>query len=386
MSVQYTDRLDTQDFTGEAYVFRGRITTIRQGNSYTKTAYGFRNDLDLALECYEIWKELGYKGAPSGAHSFFDKSLSFPRPPIRTQDFFSPFFHGAWIQLLKEQSDYIGDIQYYDMISAYMWAGISQGFPRKYKPYEGRDSAFVGIWENEIDPGEYGPIPHYFKRPYCLVTHQDVEIYGLKGRILWGVSWDKSQEIGLHETFEQLDKILPEKAFKQMSQSFWGGWASSTPIKRVNYVAGQPAKRLSKGRMVKSISIRPHKVNFVWACLIVHAVIRRCYQYAYDAILVSTDALLTQQEIPTGHNIGDWRLKEQTTTGATVIHANVWSFNTEGSIAPLDRSEWSRHAGTPKKTLCGLAGLVGTTIDEIKDSAAGKRAIMEMLRIERADE
>lgn len=376
MGITYTKHIDVTDHTGEAYKLSGLITTLRAGNDYIKGLHGFQGDLSLALELFDIWRGLGIKGAPSGPHSFFKALCPIYKPPVHINGFIDKHFHGAWIERLKDATHYSGEIFYYDMKSAYLWAGITQAFPRRYMPYEKGDTHYCGLMN--IDPDSIQDhTPHYFKRNPALVTYQDVKYYGFKGKILWAIAWRPKHTFMFHDIFSRLDAILPPEAFKMLSQAYWGMWACRTPVERVKYTSGEPVRRKHKGKMVKSIEMKPNLTNLVYATLLINAVIRRCHQYSYDAILISTDAILTQQEIPEGDRIGDWRLKDYGSNGAEVKAPTVWTLANDSGDIPEDLGQWSRHSGISKKSIIELAGLPGTDIETIRNSATGKRLTME---------
>lgn len=327
---------------GEAWFFGDRLCTVRDGTGYRKSLYGFREEEALALECYELWQSLGLKGAPTGPHAFFFEWAPRARLSPATNPRFSSRFHGAWVAQLRPPGFYPGPVFYYDMKSAYLWAGLSQGFPTTFGYYRPGDERYVGLWQADEEQGERLDLPQAFRRGSFLVTHQDVSTYALVGRMIWGVSWEGRDEVSLEPAIERCASCLSPRSFKICSQAYWGLWGCREGVRRYRYKGGKQVPYLAKDGTVKPfIQSPPYGANLVWAALIVHAVIRRLWGAAYDAIAVSTDAMLTQTPLTTGERPGDWQLKESSEHGLWIVHENLWTFTTHER--PL--REWTRHAG-----------------------------------------
>jgi hypothetical protein len=329
--IEYVDHIQLpKSGTFRYWTYNNTVTTLINNGITYKSLKSWDGDLSWALESLELWKKLGYKGNPSSPASFFHEVFNTPRVNYSITSSIQPYFHGA-IQQTFLRGTVEPPLYYYDLKSAYLWAGL-RGLPTRYKPYEPGDRDFIAIWENTAQPLN---APLVFNRKRIIIDSADIECYGLTGNILWAVSYfDKSHFVG--DTFEELIKYMPERTLKKITQTYWGRWASTTPVFMVN-VNG----KVRKNTMLKSIFS-----NYIWATIIVHRVIRRVWEYkSSETVLIIADALLNKVKIPTGNMSGCFRLKETYDRSLIIKAPGVWTM----APANSDLSLWVKHSGYERR-------------------------------------
>jgi hypothetical protein len=139
-------------------------------------------------------------------------------------------------------------------------------------------------------PEPSAPFPFNHVRT-CLATTEEIESYNLKvDRILTGVVWKRT--ISGDPILETITRV---SSWKEVGRSYWGRW-------------GQVAK-IDCHANGKTWQIPNVALNIPYAHLIVSRVRKRVWEYARNAVHVYVDSIITKDQIPTGNNIGDWRLE-----------------------------------------------------------------------------
>lgn len=315
------------NFEGTKYVANGLVRSFVTKDTVFKDLTGFGGDYELAKECLYIWKELCYQGAPSSPASFFRKEFHEKgKVKASSNNLIRPFFHGGWQENFISGS-VLGKIYLYDIVKAYLWSS-KLGFPSKVFPYcKGDEEKFhcIGIFKPEYKRED---LPIYFRKDLFVASTEDIDRYGLKGKFIRGYSW-KDYDIQPFETIMNMD-WLPAKAWKMLTQGFWGIWAQTNPI-RVHYSNGNKRK------------MNNYFQNLVWAQLVVNRVIWRIWEKARkDALSVYVDSILTKQEIENKDEIGRFKLKEVFNDGVFIKSAGVW---VEINKYTGNLKDWNRHAG-----------------------------------------
>jgi len=320
---------------GKAWAFGSTRTTVQTETEHVKSlrGWGGRQGLELARECFEVWRERGHSGYPSGPASFFHKALpkdAIPRANWTVNGTLLPHFHGGWIECYT-RGHIPGPLRYYDLNGAYAWAA-SRPLPRgKLYPWARGEPWFVGVLEvRRADP----TAPRYFRAgETAIVTHEDVETYDLAGDMRWAVTWDAEDDV-VWRTLQETAEGLPDRAGKLLSQSYWGRWAMSERCR---------CEMWKRGRLVKSWELPSRELNLVVATMIVHRVIRRVWREARKGChLVQVDAILTDRKMPTGDALGDWKLSHEVgPEGAFIVGPGRWA------EVPVHENptEWIKHSG-----------------------------------------
>lgn len=325
--VIYLQNLEGIDTEGcDVYSSNGVIRTIVTPNRKTiKNLSGFRGDKELALQCKMIWDEMGYSGSPSSPASFFRQEMMHDSKTYSSHNFLlRKFSHGAWAEAFTSGS-VLGNLYRYDLIKAYLWGG-SIGLPSNIKCYKEGDKNFIGIFKiKEVRED----LPSFFRKKKFLATSEDVEAYNLEGQILAGYSWEDLDFFPLMKIYKYQD-YLPAKAYKLLTQSYWGVWHSMNPLK-VKYRSGK--KRLQYN----------YAQNLIWSNLIIHRIMIKVWEQAVvDGVLVQTDSVITKRKIKESDLIGGWELKKEYRNGLFVKSANIYTPINEFSN---DIRQWEKHAG-----------------------------------------
>jgi hypothetical protein len=320
-----------EDGKARVWRFQGRISTVQVGSTFYKSLSGWHGDLELCRECLEVWRSQDWTGYPSGPGSFFHKVFDSPTLCWSINAQLQPRFFGGW-QEVFQPGRVEGPCWYYDIVNAYLWAGL-QELPTRLRPYQPGDRRWLGIVE-------LGRMPVTAPRPLqgerVLADWRDVETYGLDvRRIPWAVSWKEEDEtnVPVWEAMKRVHELLPPRAFKLSTQSYWGRWASGARTEDATMVDGET---------VRSRQLRNPFQNFPWATLIVHRVMRKAWRASRrDAVLAIVDAVLKTSQMRTGTKPGDWSLKEQVPGDVYVKAPGVWD------VVPVGENfhDWKKHAG-----------------------------------------
>ena len=261
----------------------------------------------------------------SYADLFYQKSFS-PHIKWSYNALFLEWFVGGW-QEARKIGMLPGCWHLYDMKSAYLWA-LKEGLPdtksfrfqRSYTYSELHGFNCEGLFVVELE-GPKGTYPYPFnrKRERYIATTTEIEKLELPvTKIHAGITWDKSSNVASR----MVDTILGLPAAKQVGRSYWGRWASRAPI----------SCQMASG---KTWNLRNVLTNIVWAHLILSRVKMRVWNQSANAAHIFVDSVMTQDEIITGDEIGDWKL---------VKKFNGVKIRSPGYYETLD-GELIKHAG-----------------------------------------
>jgi hypothetical protein len=215
--------LHLEKFTGRVWRLGRLVSTIYDGNTYTKSLEKFEHNPELAYSCLDMWRRQDFGGSPSSPASFYSKVHTKPCSVAFGQNaMFAPYFRGGWVKafnygLIEKK------ISQYDLRSAYLWAGM-QGFPARFRPYQIGDKQFLVVFRQNKVRNE---LPPMFRERVCVIDNVDLDYYEMEGEVLRGISWKRSDICGIHEDFSDIAGMnLPHIAYKRITQSYWGMWAS----------------------------------------------------------------------------------------------------------------------------------------------------------------
>lgn len=331
---------------GRVWRYGDSVTTVKTEDQHRKTLDAWAGDEDLARECVELWQARretpsaqatktfrGYPSSPAGFYHEEARRLGLGRPRVvwSAQAFLAKYFHGGWAQALA-LGHVAEPVTYYDIRRAYQWAG-SLPLPVRYDPHRPDDENFLVILRVS-DRRDF--VPPAFEYPVVLATREDIDVYGLRGEVLAGVSWAEEDTRGA-DVWGHLED-LPPKALKLASRSYWGQWAQSE---------GVTSEIWKNGKCSKRWTLPPARRDIPAATIIVHRVIRRLYCEAVaGAQLVATDAVLTDRELPVGPAFGDWSVKMECPGGVFILGANRW---TEVPVAANLR-DWLKVSGVVRNS------------------------------------
>lgn len=318
------------------WTFHGVPTTVElPGQRYAKLWDTFADhfhDAPAFAELLREYRELNVP-RPGGYAAVFNDRFKSPRVAWSVNAMLAPAFAGGWQAALK--TGIIRGTHYkYDLRSAYLWAG-SLGLPdtRTYRRSLAVSADRPGVYRVTLErPVPDAPFPFNRARE-CLASSEEIEVYSLPvSRVVSGVTWKRTLDPA-----RMLDTIKLVTCWKQAGRSYWGRWGQTA---RVECHAG------GKAWVLPNIA-----ANVPWAHLIVSRVKMRLWTFATDAAHVYVDSVITPRRIPTGPEIGDWKLEATYPNGVLVRGPGQYG---DPNARTLDRM-----AGVPKDSPLRSVALAG---------------------------
>jgi hypothetical protein len=150
-----------------------------------------------------------------------------------------------------------------------------------------------------IRPTPGAPFP--FNQCYeCIATNLEIETYGLQiSEVIDGVAWKRTIPGD-----SIVNAIRGFSTWKQIGRCYWGRWGQL-----------QKVECNAKGKRWHLPNIM---LNVPWAHTVISRVKMRLWEYSKRAVHVYVDSVITDERIPTGDNIGDWRLEKVYESGVFV--------------------------------------------------------------------
>lgn len=320
--------------------FHGIPTTVAlPSNTYAKSLNAFTDHCEDEGRFRELLREYGDAGCqrPSSYADPFHETFYSPRVPWSINALFAPCLAGGWQQAIGD-GVHRGVYRKYDMRSAYLWSA-TLGLPdtRTY----GRSLSIQpdGIFRVKLsEKARTAPFPFNQARE-CIATGIEIETYGLRvAEVVEGVVW-KSTIPG----DSIINAVKGFSTWKQIGRCYWGRWGQ---VQKVECNA--------HGRRW---FLPNTKLNIPWAHIIVSRVKMRVWEFAKNAVHVYVDSVITKDELPTGENLGDWRLEKVYNSGVFV--------RGPGQYGDLNSDRMERYAGvskdSPQRYNSVAVGSVGET-------------------------
>lgn len=311
----YVDTLDLRrlaKMTGRYWAFHRIPTTVAlPGNRFAKSLRAFTDHTteDSFRELLREYRDLGV-ARPGGYADVFHQRFRSPHICWSVNALLAPAFAGGWQEAI-DVGYFPGVYRKYDMRSAYLWA-VTLGLPdtRTYthsmQPWKKE-----GVYRIRLQQTcDTAPFP-FNRTRNVLASTQEIDTYGLRiEEVLDGIAWRN-----VIEPTEILDKISLVSTWKQAARCFWGRWAQ---VARVQCVSG--AKRWELPNLA---------LNVPWAHMVISRVKMRLWEFSSDAKHVYVDSVITPRELPTGPNIGDWKLEKTYKHGVLVRETGQYGDATE---------------------------------------------------------
>lgn len=237
---------------------------------------------------------------PSSWASCYDQIATIRQRPKHTHNgLFFDWHGGPWHEALRTGKQ-AGRWWRYDIQSAYKWAA-TLGVPDVSRfVVRTRWHSDSGLWLYRWKGKPLDGLPRTLRESRDIVVSSDeIEAYQMPASgIVRGITWDNTLP-GTSIT-DVLDK-LP----KQASRAYWGKWCARDKLRCITPNS--------------SWELDNHRLNLVWAWLIVGRVRSRVWQVAkHGAAHVYVDEAIVPYQLPTGTNAGSWRLKEEFANGIEV--------------------------------------------------------------------
>lgn len=310
---------------GRWWTFHGIPTTVElPGQRYAKLWDRFTDHFHDAPAFAELLREYRALGVPrpGGYADVFHARHKSPRVAWSVNSMLAPAFAGGWQAALK--LGVTPGVHYkYDIRSAYLWAG-SLGLPdvRTYRRSTRVSPDCPGVYRVILErPALEAPFPFNRARE-CLASSDEIETYSLAvARVVSGVTWKRTTDPA-----KMIEAVKQVSTWKQAGRSYWGRWGQTA---RVECHAG------GRSWVLPNIS-----ANVPWAHLIVSRVKMKLWEFSTDAAHVYVDSVITPHRIPTGDDIGDWKLEHMYPAGVIVRGPGQYGDPTERTL--------HRMAGVPK--------------------------------------
>lgn len=309
-------------------------TVALPDNRYAKSIDGFRdhikqNDPHAFYQMLSEYADIGVERPSSYADSFHQQFYS-PRVRWSENAAFAECLVGGWQTCTTGM--HFGEYRKYDITSAYLWAG-SQGLPdtttfkkcRKLEACTGDTHGLFRVTLRELPHSYLLPTP-YNHATECIVTDHEINTYGLRvDRVLSGVVWNDTV---------RGDRIVSAvraigNCWKQVARSYWGRWAQTQHV-----VCHANGKTWTLGNPL---------LNAVWAHLIIGRVRERLWRVAKNAVHVYVDSVITKEVLPTGTEVGDWRLETTYPYGVVIMGP--------GQYGDISSKRLERMAGVAKDSV-----------------------------------
>lgn len=258
---------------------------------------------------------------PSSYSSVFHAMFPTAAIPRSVNAQFEGQFAGGWEEA-KTTGVLRGRWLKYDLNSAYLWAS-TLGLPRPSTfRYTDDISNKASMYALEL-AANIDTLPYPFnQRRLVNATLEEIDLYSLPiKRVISGVTWDDYLDEDV------VTRIINQMSFgKEVSKAYWGLWCSTTTVRCTT--------------QKKTWELRNNALNLVWAHVLISRVKARVWSESKNAAHVFVDSIITQDTLPTGTRVGDWRLDAEYANGVKVKHA--------GFYGPADSDSWDRTSGTAK--------------------------------------
>lgn len=292
-----------------------RSVQLADGGEYVKSLAGWRGASDAEIRDHaEEIREGGGDAMPSGYNSAFRAAYRAPKVSHSYARQMIGAFRGGWQEALKP-GVHEGKWTLYDLRTAYYWA-LTEGLPDP--SFYHRTHSLIyrdALYRVRLaEPEPLAPYP-YNQETDVLATGEEIATYGLQvEEVIDGVAFRRGAKMK-----PILSAIERWSFWRRVARAYWGAWASTGRV-----------ECHTPGR---SWNLPPLGVNVVWAHLIVGRVRRRLWDVAEGAAHVFVDSVLTQREITTGDNPGDWRVAKEYPAGIRVEAAGHYG----PAVGPLDK-------------------------------------------------
>lgn len=298
------------------------VTTVERDDGIIVRSWsdwGSREDLQRAVAW---WRRRGFRAASPGglllqaARRWYHAVAWSLRREIHAG------FVGGWEEA-QVRGIIHGPHKVLDLRKAYRWALTAEPMPERRSMRVARMWAprLPGLHHVDIEPWPGAPWPARDGGPVLVETPLEITKYGAPKVRAWlgGVTW--------HDWLPatELAELLDDIGVAALHRSYWGMWAASTPT-------------TCEFRSGAKTQLKPFGVDPIRAHLIVQRVRRRLaavdshYRYV-DAVIVKADA-----DIPTGPNIGDWRVVREYPDGVRI----QWPGNYGPAEGPPDKQSGIR--------------------------------------------
>lgn len=310
---------------GRYWSFHSVPTTVAlPNNRFAKSLKPF-TDHDTEAKFRELLREYADCNVPrpSGYADVFHERFKSPRVEWSVNASLAQAFAGGWQDALNVGLHH-GVYYKYDMRSAYLWAATlglpdNRTYRRSLKPWKCKHEGVFRVRLVDVQPS--APFP-FNQATEVLASTQEIETYSLRiGEVIDGCVWN-----GYKDATMLLDAIRTTSTWKLAGRAYWGRWAQ---LAKVQCVAGG-----------KKWTLPNLALNIPWAHTIISRVKMRLWEFSSDAVHVFVDSVITPHTLPTGNELGDWKLERVYPHGVIV--------RAPGQYGDATQPRLERMAGIPK--------------------------------------
>lgn len=289
---------------GRYWSFHHVPTTVALTNDrFAKSLASFSDHWEKESTFRELLGEYAEHNVlrPAGYADVFHEYFQSPKVSWSVNAALADCLSGGWQAVIGSVGAYKGKYYKYDMRSAYLWAATlgmpdTSTYTRSLQPWNKKD----GVYRLRLlRPVPSAPFP-YNQATECIATNAEIETYGLPiAEVLDGVCWTNTLS---GEPI--IDAIRKVSTWKQAGRSYWGRWGQ---VQKMTCVSKNKTWKLPN-----------RALNIPWAHTIISRVKMRLWNFSRHALHVYVDSVITPDQLPTGDNLGDWRLEKTYNNGVII--------------------------------------------------------------------
>lgn len=283
-----------------AYMYHNRPRTLMlSNNSFIKVRFCTDEDLYyLRSTAAALGIDKANTYCPSSWASLYHDPFPMPQRARHTDRLYFPaHISGSW-----EECRTRGDVegaQEYDMISAYGWSGL-RDVPEFHTSWPTDKYEGAGLYLVKIRGYGVPIIPPHLRiaatqQKAVWVTDEEIERLDLKFDVVRGLRFARYWNPG--NRIKRILDVAPERVWKKVFRAYWGVWLAAI---------GTTCRAIRTG---KTWTLPNRLYDPISAHYIISRVRLRVADYADKAAHIFTDAVITRESVPTGSEIGDWRIK-----------------------------------------------------------------------------
>lgn len=246
---------------------------------------------------------------PSSYGDLFHQRIYQPSTRAAHRKLFPPgVVPGGWNAVPLEKR-VRGKLWKYDIRSAYLWA-LSQGLPHPRTFYIVKRVNGPGLYW--VPSPVHPMLPHPWDKPgHYPATEDELRRLPIDHReVTYGVAFTPDSL----DVTPWVTDIREWSCWRAVGRAYWGRWIAGGSAVAETFT---PAGDLNTSRDLPDV-----KRNPIWAAIITSRLRLRLWDL-WDAgdrrvFRVVTDSVVTNEELPVGPNIGDWKLEDYYPHGAVI--------------------------------------------------------------------
>lgn len=311
--------LPNDDRLSRRWTFHGQIRSVEwRGGGIVKTRERFQDHPTVeAMEA--LLEECAALGVtrPSSYGDLFHQRCFTPATRSDHRKLF-PAVPGGWNATTCKNPIHHGRLFQYDIRSAYLWAlSIGLPHPKTFRTVRRIDGPGL-YWV----PSPNSPLlPHPWNKPGMHpATEDELRILPIPGwrEATRGVRY----EPGTFDVEPYLRDIRQWSCWKAVARSYWGRWIATGSVRQETL---DRSGQIRTAREMRDIHRLP-----IWGAIITSRLRTRLWETwnspGRRVLRVVTDSVVTDTEMETGEEVGDWKLVQE-------FEDRKWRINLSGVAA-----------------------------------------------------